>query len=1082
MKEQIVVNKKTFLEGLPYASVLVDIKSGRIVEINSQAAHLLGKLAADILFMFYWELFPEHLLEQSKDKFSQIKQNARELIRYYSEIRRLDQSKLIPVEVTIKTFNFGQDKAFIYSLLDLSDNEEQLAQNNQFMTKAMQQFDIYQDSNEVLQFILDHLLEITGADAGGIYFVDYQENYLKLAIHSGLSKDFIKDSQFIHLSSEKGRSIIAGNPIYYTKSSNTKKLQREKIKAVAVIPIWYQKKVIASLNLASHQYDYFPVTKKNIIETVVLQIKQIIARIREYQLLKENQENLENIFNKMEDFLFICDNNGDIIKTNLVTRNRLGYSQKEILKKHVLDLHPPYLKAKAKAIFNKMMENKMTVCYLPLMTKTGETIPVESRIMQGKWGNKNVCYGFSRDISLHEESAQRLKERLLFEKVLSDISYRFISGNSLDDAINSSLADLGQLVKADRCYLFLLRNNGEIMDNTHEYCAADISSEKDNLQDLPIDIFPWWMKKLKNHEIILVRNVSKMPEEASQEKEILQQQNIKSLLVLPVFSQGTLLGFIGFDKVKKYINWKKADIHLLQVTAQIFSSGIERETQIDKLSKSNQKHLNLLESSGEIIFSLDRELKFIFCNDNFIKANKNFIQASEYKLNKRNLYGKSARDFDFPPQIRRLIQTMEFVLDNGKEKELKLKVKDIKQNTRWFRTMVKPIKDKNKETNSILCIATDITSLKQMLKNEQNQRKVAERFNKLTFSLISDIKPSSLFKKALAYAKKIVNFDAADISILEEGCFSIKASLGYRRFLKDKKIQNINKPISLKGMSIDQNIIKNKKAIIISDTTKEKSWKLLPDTEWIRSNISIPIYCQDNLFGFLHVNSKKVGFFNKNDLKKLQPLANTIGLALENDCRYNKLQNFSDKMIQSITKIVEGRDPYTSGHQKNVSQLSVAIAKKMGLPKNQIEGIKYAALIHDIGKNNTPAEILNKPRKLTDLEFKMIQEHPKNGYNVLKESDFPWPLAEIIYQHHERLNGSGYPRGLKGEEILLEAKIIGVADTVEAMSSHRPYRPALGIKVALEEIKKNKNILYDPDVVDACVEVCKSKEFDFVEK
>jgi len=160
----------------------------------------------------------------------------------------------------------------------------------------------------------------------------------------------------------------------------------------------------------------------------------------------------------------------------------------------------------------------MTVCYLPLMTKTGETIPVESRIMQGKWGNKNVCYGFSRDISLHEESAQRLKERLLFEKVLSVISYRFISGNSLDDAINSSLADLGQLVKADRCYLFLLRNNGEIMDNTHEYCAADISSEKDNLQDLPIDIFPWWMKKLKNHEIILVRSVSKMPKEASQEK------------------------------------------------------------------------------------------------------------------------------------------------------------------------------------------------------------------------------------------------------------------------------------------------------------------------------------------------------------------------------------------------------------------------------------------------------------------------------------------------------------------------------------------------------------------------------------
>jgi PAS domain S-box-containing protein len=1079
MKEQITVNRKAILEAFPYASFLVDSKTGRILETNTQAAYLLGKKMTEIVFMFYWELFPDNLLEQAKDKFSQIKQNPQELIRYYSETRRFDQSKLVPVEVNIKNISIGQDETFVYTLLDLSDNEEQIAQNNQLLTNIIEQFDIYQDSNEVLQFILNHLLEITGVDAGGIYFVDYQENYLKLAIHSGLSKEFIKDSQFIPLSSEKGQSIIAGNPIYYTQSSNTKKLQREKIKAVVAIPIWYQKKVIANLNLASHQYDYFSVNKKNIIETVALQIKQIIARIREYQLLKENQENLENIFNKMEDFLFICDNNGDIIKTNSVTRNRLGYSEKELLKKHVLDLHPSYLKAKAKSIFSKMLEDKMTICYLPLMTKTGQTIPVESRIIQGKWGNRDVCYGFSRDISLREESGQEIKERLLFEKVLSDISYRFISGNSLDDVINSSLSDLGQLVKADRCYLFLFQENKTRMDNTHEWCASGISPQKDNLQDLPIDIFPWWINKLKKHEIILVRDVEKMPKEASQEKELLQQQNIKSLLVLPVFSQGTLLGFIGFDKVNKLINWKKADIHLLRVSSQIFASGIEREKQVDKLRKSNQKHLSLLESSGEIIFSLDRELKFLYCNENFIRVNKNFIKDSEYKIDKSSLYGKSVKDYTFPPQINKLIQTMEYVLYHGKEEGLEIKVEDVKQNTKWFKILVKPIKDKNRETNSVLCIATDITSLKQMLKNEQNQRKIAEKYNKLTFTFISNSKPSTLFKKVLNYAKKLVDFDAADISILKGDHFFIKASLGYRRFLKNKKIQNINKPFPLKEMAADQSIIQNKKAIIIPDITKEKNWTTLPDTKWIRSNISIPIYCQNNFFGFFHVNSKKAGFFTGSHLKKLQPLVNTIGLALENEQRYEMLKNTSSKMIHSIIKIVEGRDPYTSGHQENVSQFSVAIAEKMGLPKNQIEGIKYAALIHDIGKNNIPAEILNKPGKLTDLEFKMIQEHAKNGYDVFKEAEFPWPLAEIIYQHHERWNGSGYPRGLKGEEILLEARIIGVADTVEAMASHRPYRPALGIDAALEEIKNNKNILYDPDVVGACVEVCKSKEFDF---
>jgi PAS domain S-box-containing protein/putative nucleotidyltransferase with HDIG domain len=194
---------------------------------------------------------------------------------------------------------------------------------------------------------------------------------------------------------------------------------------------------------------------------------------------------------------------------------------------------------------------------------------------------------------------------------------------------------------------------------------------------------------------------------------------------------------------------------------------------------------------------------------------------------------------------------------------------------------------------------------------------------------------------------------------------------------------------------------------------------------------------------------------------------------------FKKLQKTMEDSIYAISMITEARDAYTAGHQRRVTKLAVALAEEMGFPKDKIDGIKIAALIHDVGKINLPAEILSKPGKLSEIEFNLIKNHSKIGYDILKKIDFPWPVAEIVLQHHEKMNGSGYPRGLKGGEILLEAKIICVADVVEAMSSFRPYRPALGINKALEEISQNKGILYDPEVVDTCIKLFKEKGFKF---
>ena len=183
--------------------------------------------------------------------------------------------------------------------------------------------------------------------------------------------------------------------------------------------------------------------------------------------------------------------------------------------------------------------------------------------------------------------------------------------------------------------------------------------------------------------------------------------------------------------------------------------------------------------------------------------------------------------------------------------------------------------------------------------------------------------------------------------------------------------------------------------------------------------------------------------------------------------------------IEAMIRAIETRDPYTATHQRNVSRLAAAIAEGLGLPSETIKGVTFGAMIHDIGKISVPSQILNKPGKLSDLEFELVKAHSVVGFEIISEVEYPWPVAEIVLQHHERLDGSGYPNGLRGTEISPLARIVAVADVVEAMSSHRPYRPSLPIEAALDEITQNRGTRYDADVVDVCVRLFREEQFGF---
>lgn len=248
-----------------------------------------------------------------------------------------------------------------------------------------------------------------------------------------------------------------------------------------------------------------------------------------------------------------------------------------------------------------------------------------------------------------------------------------------------------------------------------------------------------------------------------------------------------------------------------------------------------------------------------------------------------------------------------------------------------------------------------------------------------------------------------------------------------------------------------------------------------------RSAVSLPLTVGHAVLGTLNIYAAEPGSFTAGEVGILRELASDLSFGIatlrararEIDSG-RKLEESLEATIRAVVTTIEARDPYTAGHQLRVSYLARAIASEMGLPPEQVIGVQRGAEIHDIGKIKIPSEILIRPGRISPLEFRLIQAHPQIGYEIVRDIDFPWPVAAMVLQHHERLDGSGYPNGLKGEQILLEARIISVADVVEAMMSHRPYRAGLGLDAALQEIQRGSGTIFDPRAVAACIKVLQS--------
>jgi len=392
-------------------------------------------------------------------------------------------------------------------------------------------------------------------------------------------------------------------------------------------------------------------------------------------------------------------------------------------------------------------------------------------------------------------------------------------------------------------------------------------------------------------------------------------------------------------------------------------------------------------------------------------------------------------------------------------------------------------------------MAQQKTAASSLSLSEQHVHNLLEQqtlVNQLALSLGSPFDLPDIYRTVYEFIHKLVDTDTFIVSFYDSDTDLIRADY----VVTDGTERDVSgfppTPLEEEGHGGHGQVIRTGKPLYCPDfdkameKTKTGSQKEIKAKLSSGSSLFVPMKLEGKVIGVIRMQSKRLDAYTQDNIDLLVALASVAEIAIQNARLYARIEETSERVqtafngtIKTVSMITETRDPYTAGHQRRVTELAEAIALEMELPEDQVIGIRVAGLMHDIGKISIPAEILSKPSKLSDTEFDLIKAHPRVAHDILKSIDFPWPIAEIVLQHHERLDGSGYPRGLKRDEILIEARILAVADVIEAMSSHRPYRPELGLDLALEEIEKNKGTLYDPNVVDACLQLLTEKQFEF---
>ena len=674
--------------------------------------------------------------------------------------------------------------------------------------------------------------------------------------------------------------------------------------------------------------------------------------------LQDSEQNFSAFFDAVDDIIVVATPEGRLMYANPALSAKLGYGADEVTSLHVLDLNPADRRPEAEAIFAAMLRGERESCLLPLQTKSGALVPVETRVWLGRWDGADCVFGVSKDLSSEQEALQKFE--------------RLFRGNPAPMAL-SSVPD-GRFIDVNEAFL-----------STLGYSREEVLGRATDELDL-------FVEREKQQEMAA---------------QLQAQGRVTDRLLKVKCKDGTILDGLFSGEI---IESQGRELVLTVMVDQT-----ERKWAQEELRESEERHRTILRTTLDGFWLTDSVGRLL-------EVNEAYCRMSGYS--EPELLAMRASDLEVGRTASEIAARMQRIVAEGEDR---FQSQHRRKDGGLFDVEIS-VRYQAAEGGRFAGFLRDITGSKQV---EQHLAAAARQWRQ-TFDAMSD--SVALFdeeSRALRCNAVTVTLTGRPFDeIVGHRCFEVfhgtaafHADCPQRRALRSGRTET---------STIEQ------------------------DGHWLRFTFQPLTDEGGRVSGGVHVVT---------DVTELKQAEQGLLESL------TAQEAITEGVITALSRSIEVRDPYTAGHQRRVSELAAAMALHMGLGEACAEGLRVGGILHDVGKITIPAEILSRPGLLSTMEYELIKGHAQAGYEILAAIDFPWPVAEMALQHHEREDGSGYPAGLAGEGILPEARILAVADVVEAMASHRPYRPALGLEAALAEVRAGAGTRFEAAAVAACEQV-----------
>ncbi len=1000
-------------------------------------------------------------LKKHENKFKKIEEQYQVFINKSDIEKSLDQEKFDKFKDKLLYFYEDRKSRLIYRTQELLDSNKKLlteiserklieeklkekSKSQNRLLKIAKYINSSLDTKEVLKRIAHEVMELLDSYGAAIY--TYRKEKRQLIPQVVIDPDFKNEIAVTPLaidSSFTGKAVIQKKCLIFNDAWNNEAgfqipgTTEQKEERIISAPFIFDQEVIGALclnriganfteeerELVESFANYATIAIKNAKNYQKIQA-EIKERISAEKALDESEKRFSTLWKNISVGIFRATPQGEFLAVNPAMIKMFGFnSEAEFNKMNAIEL---YVNSDdRKQLIKRLMQQGYVKNFeVQLQKKNSEIIWTSLNINkivndEGKWLYQDGIIADITDRKKNEKTQQ----------VVNNIANAALEIHDLKMLYKKIHTELSTIIDAKNFYIAIYNQEKDII--TAPYYQDQTKDHKPDPQPLGKGLTGLVIRSGKSYFI------RKKERDDLIAKKLIPEYSWKAKIWIgvPLKKDNKVIGAMALQSYENEDAYTENDMKILEFVSGQIASTIARKEYEKALEESEKLNRAITDHSPIGITVRDNRGRLLKANKAWkLIWQKNTIEHDQFKEREKLQFDRHDNYLkDHFEKIREVYKKGGTYLIP----ELQVQAKRFSK-PKWISHHFYAIEDKKGNVDKVVVLTDDISKKKE---TEQKFRKTQSRLSTI-FTNVPNIILYELSKKG-----QFVSSNVRDL-------------LGYSpdQFLRnDLNFSDIIHPQ-------DKNIVDQK-----FNHWKQKSDKKLLNLWYrVKKKNGEYIWIEDRIVeikdqrGESYIAGVKIDI---TDLKRSK----------------EKLQQLLTETVNGLISAVEMRDPYTAGHQKRVASLALEVAKEMHLSKDIIDAIHIAALVHDIGKINIPSEILSKPGKLSKDEFEIIKMHPQTGYNILKKIDFPWPIAEIVLQHQERLDGSSYPNGLKGDEISIHARIISVADVIEAMSSHRPYRPAVGLQAALQEVTTNRGILYDAKVVDVCLKVFQEKNYKFPE-